>query len=180
MFAWYLESKCSALMMHCKGRSFLPEMWMFNIKKPWNIVLLPSPFTMQFVQMQLLTWNRSRLNTIYVNFIPTFTHWIILYYQDGKFCNLFSTIWRMFLHKYSFLHAYFFIRHYAILKIYSYLIMIYYSNLFCQLWHIFTGICKSNVYWNSLETCISDSNEMYSKIVFRSGQLCEWTVTFSF
>lgn len=72
---------------------------------------------------------------------------------------------------------YFFIRHYAILKIYSYLIMIYYSNLFCQLWHIFTGICKSNMYWNSLETCISNSNEMYSRIVFGSGQLCEWPVT---
>lgn len=87
-FTWCLESKFSTLMIYCKSQSFLPEMWMFNIKKLSNIVCLPSPWTMQFVQMQLLAWNCNRLGNIYVNFIPAFTHWIILYYQDGKFCNL--------------------------------------------------------------------------------------------
>lgn len=49
----------------------------------------------------------------------------------------------------TFTSAYFFlVRHYVITKIYSYLIMIYCSHLFCQLWHIFSGICKSDLYRN--------------------------------
>ena len=42
----------------------------------------------------------------------------------------------------------FLVRHYVITKIYSYLIMIYCSHLFYQLWHIFSGIRTSDLYRN--------------------------------
>lgn len=108
----------------------------------------PLPLAVQLVWCNSEHNSTADLRTIYVNFISLFSHWIILYCWHGKVCNLFSCARSAFLPLNVHFCILFLVRHYVITKIYSYLIMIYCSHLFYQLWHIFSGICTSDLYRN--------------------------------